>query len=396
MAIPQAMAYALIAGVHPQYGIYTAIFPVIAAALWGSSRYLIAGPTNAISMVLFSSLATVSIGGVVASTMPEEVRMPYIFMIALLAGLIQIVMGLARLGELTNFISHSVMAAFVAGAALLIAAGQLNTVLGLSLPRAEGGFFPQIATTLASLDQTNPWSLGIAAGTVLLTILFRRISRRFPATLAALVVASCLSALLGAAAHGVKMVGPIPSVLPPLSLPQTLDPEVWRALFFPALAVALLGTVESLTIAKQKLVPFLLALIVAGLLFWFLRYTRMGKAIQATSMDRYAAGLVGINPDRAYTISFALASAVAGAAGCALTYYYYLYPNVGATFQLWGFIAVAMGGFGSITGAFLSGLLMGIADTLTGLYVNTAIKYIGVCVVFLVAVSFRPKGIFGK
>ena len=158
------------------------------------------------------------------------------------------------------------------------------------------------------------------------------------------------------------------------------------------------GTIDLgfLTIAKQKLVPFLLALIVAGLLFWFLRYTRMGKAIQATSMDRYAAGLVGINPDRAYTISFALASAVAGATGCALTYYYYLYPNVGATFQLWGFIAVAMGGFGSITGAFLSGLLMGIADTLTGLYVNTAIKYIGVCVVFLVTVSFRPKGIFGK
>ena len=158
------------------------------------------------------------------------------------------------------------------------------------------------------------------------------------------------------------------------------------------------GTIDLgfITIAKQKLVPFLLALIVASLLFWFLRYTRMGKAIQATSMDRYAAGLVGINPDRSYTIAFAMASAVAGAAGCALTYYYYLYPNVGATFQLWGFIAVAMGGFGSITGAFLSGLVMGIADTLTGLYVNTAIKYIGVCVVFLVTVSFRPKGIFGK
>lgn len=151
-----------------------------------------------------------------------------------------------------------------------------------------------------------------------------------------------------------------------------------------------------ITIAKQKLVPFILALIIAAFMFWFLRYTRMGKAIQATSMDRYAAGLVGINPDRAYTIAFAMASAVAGAAGCALTYYYYMYPNVGATFQLWGLIAVAMGGFGSITGAFLSGLIMGIADTLTGLYVNTAIKYIGVCVVFLVTVSFRPKGIFGK
>ena len=158
------------------------------------------------------------------------------------------------------------------------------------------------------------------------------------------------------------------------------------------------GTIDLgfITIAKQKLVPFILALLVAGLLFLFLNRTRMGKAIQATSMDRYAAGLVGINPDRSYTIAFAMASAVAGAAGCALTYYYYLFPNVGATFQLWGFIAVAMGGFGSVTGAFLSGLVMGIADTLTGLYVNTAIKYIGVCVVFLVTVSFRPKGIFGK
>ena len=158
------------------------------------------------------------------------------------------------------------------------------------------------------------------------------------------------------------------------------------------------GTIDLgfISIAKQKLVPFILALLVAGLLFLFLNRTRMGKAIQATSMDRYAAGLVGINPDRSYTIAFAIASAVAGAAGCALTYYYYMFPNVGATFQLWGFIAVAMGGFGSVTGAFLSGLVMGLADTLTGLYVNTAIKYIGVCVVFLVTVSFRPKGIFGK
>ena len=158
------------------------------------------------------------------------------------------------------------------------------------------------------------------------------------------------------------------------------------------------GTIDLgfITIAKQKLVPFILALLVAGLLFLFLNRTRMGKAIQATSMDRYAAGLVGINPDRSYTIAFAMASAVAGAAGCALTYYYYMFPNVGATFQLWGFTAVAMGGFGSVTGAFLSGLVMGLADTLTGLYVNTAIKYIGVCVVFLVTVSFRPKGIFGK
>lgn len=151
-----------------------------------------------------------------------------------------------------------------------------------------------------------------------------------------------------------------------------------------------------LIISKQKLVPLLLALIVAGGLYAFLKYSRLGKAIQATSMDRSAAGLVGVDTEKSYAFAFALASAVAGAAGCALTYYYYIYPSVGANFQLWGFIAVAMGGFGSIPGAFLSGLIMGVADTMTGIFVNPAIKYLGVCVAFLVVVSFRPKGIFGK
>jgi branched-chain amino acid transport system permease protein len=162
--------------------------------------------------------------------------------------------------------------------------------------------------------------------------------------------------------------------------------------------VAITGSIDLgwLIIAKQKLVPLILALIVACGMFVFLKYTRLGKAIQATSMDRDAAGLVGINTDKCYAFAFALASGVAGAAGCVLTYYYYLYPSVGANFQLWGFIAVAMGGFGSITGAFLSGLIMGTADTMTGIFVNPAIKYFGVCVAFLIVVTFRPKGIFGK
>jgi branched-chain amino acid transport system permease protein len=162
--------------------------------------------------------------------------------------------------------------------------------------------------------------------------------------------------------------------------------------------VAFSGSIDLgwLIITKQKLVPLVLALIIAAGMYAFLKFTRIGKAIQATSMDRDAASLVGIDTDSIYAFAFALASAVAGAAGCALTYYYYLYPNVGANFQLWGFIAVAMGGFGSIPGAFLSGLVMGIADILTGLYLNTAIKYIGVCVAFLIIISFRPKGIFGR
>ncbi len=250
MAIPQAMAYALIAGVHPQYGIYTAIFPVVVAALWGSSRYLTAGPTNAVSMVLYSSLVPLSIGGVMFTALPEDQRMACIFIVAAMCGLMQMAMGLARLGELTNFISHSVMTAFVAGASLLIAAGQLKTVFGMSIPKAEG-FFPQVYAAVTNLDRVNDWSVIIAISTIFLTLLYKRISRRFPATLAALVTVGLLAFLCDCQDKGVRMVGEIPSVIPPLSLPATLDLDLLRELLLPALAVALLGAVESLTIAKQ-------------------------------------------------------------------------------------------------------------------------------------------------
>ena len=151
-----------------------------------------------------------------------------------------------------------------------------------------------------------------------------------------------------------------------------------------------------LIVPKQKLYPFVIALVIAGSMFFFLNKTKQGKAIQATAMDKYAASLVGIDTDRVYANSFALSSAIAGAAGCALTYYYYIFPQGGQNFQLFGFIAVTMGGFGSVFGAFLGGLIMGIVDVMTGIYLNTAFKYLGVCIAFLVIVSFRPKGILGK
>ena len=250
MAIPQAMAYALIAGVHPQYGIYACMLPVIVAALWGSARYLAAGPTNAISMVLFSTMATVSIGGTLLSTLPEETRMAYVFGLALLCGLIQVGMGLARLGDLANFISHSVMVAFATGAALLIAAGQLKTVLGLTGPK-PAGFFPQIGMAFRNLDQINYWSLGLAVLTIVLIVALRRISRRFPSTLIALALVGAVGAIFQVKERGVTLVGPIPNVIPPFSLPPAFDITALGDLFMPALAIALLGTVESLAIGKQ-------------------------------------------------------------------------------------------------------------------------------------------------
>lgn len=161
--------------------------------------------------------------------------------------------------------------------------------------------------------------------------------------------------------------------------------------------VAISGSIDLgfMVLSKQKIVPFVISVCVAGFMFLFLDKTRTGKAIRATSMNKTAAGLVGINPEKTYALAFGLSAAIAGAAGCALTYFYYIYPNVGANFQLFGFIAVVMGGFGSIPGAFFGGLIMGLADSFTGVYMNTAFKYVGICVVFLLLVQFKPKGLFG-
>lgn len=249
IAVPQVMAYALVAGVHPKYGLYASILPVIMAALWGSSRFLAAGPTNAISMILFSTLAQISVGGTPLSTLPPDERMPYIFGIAILTGLIQIAMGLARLGELVNFISHSVMVGFAGGAALLIAAGQLKTVLGLNFS-PETGFFYMLGGVVRHLHETNFWSLGIAAATILAIVLLRRISPRLPASPAALILVSAGAWLLGAEERDVRLVGAIPQGLPPLSLPPVPDLAAIRNLFQPSLAIALLGAVESLTVGK--------------------------------------------------------------------------------------------------------------------------------------------------
>lgn len=151
-----------------------------------------------------------------------------------------------------------------------------------------------------------------------------------------------------------------------------------------------------LVISKEKLVPLTVSVLVTGALFLFMNKTKLGKAIKATSMEKDAAELVGIDTEFSYTLSFGIASAIAGIAGCVLTYYYYITPTSGSSFLLFGLIAVALGGFGSIFGAYAGGLLMGLVDVFAGVYFNTAFKYAVVCVLFMLIVSFKPKGLFGK
>lgn len=249
VAVPQAMAYALMAGVHPQYGIYACMLPVVVAALWGSCRFLAAGPTNATSIVLLSTIGSATVGGVAIAGLPPSYQMTCVFTITLLCGMIQVAMGLARLGDLANFISQSVMQAFATGTALLIASSQIETVLGLPDSHSSGFFLP-VWSAIQHIDQVNVWCVGIAALSIVLVELCRRISRRLPATLLALVGAGFFSYLIDAGSKGVALVGNIPSVIPPISrLP--LDVTIYRDLFMPALALALMGAVTSLSTGKQ-------------------------------------------------------------------------------------------------------------------------------------------------
>jgi branched-chain amino acid transport system permease protein len=158
------------------------------------------------------------------------------------------------------------------------------------------------------------------------------------------------------------------------------------------------GSIELgfMTLSKQKLVPIAVSVIVTSLLFLFMDKTKIGKSIRATSQDKEAAGLMGVNTENAYMIAFGISAAIAGAAGCALTYYYYISPSVGVPFLIFGFIAVCLGGFGSIGGAFVGGIIMGLVDLFTGTYLSVSYKYLAVMLIFMLIVYFNPKGLFGR
>jgi len=130
-------------------------------------------------------------------------------------------------------------------------------------------------------------------------------------------------------------------------------------------------------------------------LFLFLRKTKTGKAILAVEMNRSSALLMGINTERVNALSFAIGSSLVGIAGAFLSMYYYIYPQVGGTFGLLSFCIVALGGFGSIEGAFIAGILIGIVQTLGGYFFDPAYKYAIVFMVYLITVWIRPKGLLG-
>ncbi len=133
-----------------------------------------------------------------------------------------------------------------------------------------------------------------------------------------------------------------------------------------------------------------------ALLYGFINYTETGLALQATAQDREAASLMGIRTDRMYALGWGIGSACVGVAGALLSNYYFIFPEVGLLFALIAYVAVAMGGFGSIIGALLAGVLIGLIEALGGLLIDPAFKYVVIFTVYLGVVIVRPQGLFGR
>jgi len=242
IVLPQGVAFAIIAGLPPQYGLYSAIVPAIIAAFFGSSHHLISGPTTAISIVIFTTISPLA-----TPLSPEYISM--VLTLTFLAGLFQFGLGVARLGALVNFVSHSVVVGFTAGAAVLIATSQLSNIIGVTVPQKHS-FIHIWVEVLSRISETNLYVLSIAIVTLIVAVAFKILLPRWPGMLVGMIVGSVMAVLLNASEHGVRLVGALPAHLPPLSYPDLTTASL-RQLAPAALAVAMLGLAEAVSIARS-------------------------------------------------------------------------------------------------------------------------------------------------
>ncbi|MGI8895923.1 MAG: SulP family inorganic anion transporter [Casimicrobiaceae bacterium] len=242
IVLPQGVAYATLAGLPPQYGLYCAILPAIVAALWGSSWHQISGPTNALSLVVFATIAPLAV-----PQTPDYITL--VLTLALLVGLMQFAMGVVRLGTLVNFISHTVIVGFTAGAGLLIIAAQLKNFFGVSAP-AGVSFFASVRSFGSEIASIDPAVTATGAITLLTALAAKRLLPRVPYMIVAMVAGSVFGyAVTRFTIAQIPTVGALPSGLPQLSFPS-VDPEVWRQLIPAALALTVLGLTEAVSIAR--------------------------------------------------------------------------------------------------------------------------------------------------
>jgi len=245
IVIPQAVAFAMIAGMPPVYGFYTAMLTPVIAAIFGSSYHLVSGPTTTSSIVLYSIISKY-----VNPTNDIEAFVSLAILLSFMAGVFKLVMGIARMGKLVNFVSNSVIIGFSAGAGVLIAFKQLKHIFGIKVP--QGSSFSHIIEFIAyHLTEMNWYVFAVAMGTLFIALVIRqikKISRLY--MLFAMIFGSFLAIWLGGGIHGIETVGSIPSNLPPFKMPE-FNYQNMRMLNSGAIILATLGLVEAAAISRS-------------------------------------------------------------------------------------------------------------------------------------------------
>ncbi len=259
MLVPQSMAYALLAGLPPQVGLYASIAPLVLYGILGTSRTLAVGPVAIVSLLVVSGVAPLA---EVGSAAYVQLAITLAFLVAL----IQVGMGVLRVGFLVNFLSHPVLAGFTSGAAVIIGFSQLKHLLGVSVPHMES-FWQTAVATFQRLPETNPLTLALGSLSIALLLYFKHglgkrlrgwgvgeelaLSLTRSAPLVVVLLGTAVVYLFGwHSSAGVRIVGNVPQGLPPLTTP-TFDLSTWRLLLPTALAISFVGYMESISVAKS-------------------------------------------------------------------------------------------------------------------------------------------------
>lgn len=256
MLIPQSLAYAMLAGLPPEIGLYASIAPLLLYAVFGSSRTLSVGPVAVIAL-----MTAVAAGNIATSGSTEYLTT--VILLTLLSGVMLTVMGLLRLGFLANFLSHPVISGFITASAIIIAFSQLKHLLGIS---ANGHNLPELLLSLVnSLADLHLITLLLGGGSLLFLYASRRWLSQFLqhlgcshsissslgrlAPILAVIVTTGISSFFTLSDQGLAVVGDIPAGLPPLTLPST-DFSLWKELWIGALLISIVGFVESVSVGQ--------------------------------------------------------------------------------------------------------------------------------------------------
>ena len=243
MLIPQGMAYAMLAGLPPIYGLYASTIPLIIYAIFGTSRQLAVGPVAMVSILI-----STGVGALVEVGSDSFIGMA--ILLSLMVGFFQLLMGLFRMGFLVNFLSHPVISGFTSAAAIYIAFSQFKHLFGLDIPR--GKVHETLYQVFKQYDQINPYTLGVGVGALFIIILLRKWSRKIPFPLIVVIIGLLVGRfmMLNEAPYNVAVVMDVPQGLPGFQIP-ILDWKAITDLLPIALTITFIGFTESIAVAKQ-------------------------------------------------------------------------------------------------------------------------------------------------